>query len=622
MAGNAQEILREYLVALGYKVDETGGKKFDGAMVSLDKKAMGLSKSLVGVTTTMVAMTTEFAFRMERLYYSSRLAQSAAGNLQAIQFAGKQSGIANMTENVMSMTRALRANPGLYGLLHMLGVKVEGRDRAEVLMDLVKSLKSMPFYVAQQYAAMFGISPDDLLLMEEAGDKLKENYNLRKQIAGDLGIDTDAAAKAGLEYSRQWREILMYVGLFRDALSLELLPAMENFAGVVKQVLTDWVHIVQTPRESFVHDLKEGLGLEDRDGVKLSADAKARIAGKKGLSPAEQKVEDELPYHAPEGNVGIAKGVENWLRWRARRGAIQRGEIPPDPPEAPEKEAPSKPYVAPAGNTGLAKMYEDYTYWRENRGRKARGLPPLPSPTDAERAAAHEPAEALPGISKPPAPALPAPAAESPPRAPKKAASAPRPTQEQTEFLASLEKARGLPAGTLDALWKREASYRTDRDLISPKGAEGPFQFMPATGAAYGLKRGEAFDLKKAGKAAGDYIGDLYKKYGDMRYAFAAYNWNEQKLDALLGKAMEKMPNSSQKDVDRYVLGHLPEETRRYIAGIGAEGPAQGAGVQLQSETNINVYETGSAQDTGREIADAQRSVNSDLVRQFAPRMN
>ena len=40
-----------------------------------------------------------------------------------------------------TMSRALRTNPGLQALLHDLGVKVEGRDRSDVLVDMVKQLK-------------------------------------------------------------------------------------------------------------------------------------------------------------------------------------------------------------------------------------------------------------------------------------------------------------------------------------------------------------------------------------------------------------------------------------------------------------------------------------------------
>lgn len=58
---------------------------------------------------------------------------------------------------------------------------------------------------------------------------------------------------------------------------------------------------------------------------------------------------------------------------------------------------------------------------------------------------------------------------------------------------------------------------------VSPAGAQGLHQFMPATWKQYG--RGKSpFDPVASRDAAGRYLADLYSKYGDARLALAAYN--------------------------------------------------------------------------------------------------
>lgn len=53
------------------------------------------------------------------------------------------------------------------------------------------------------------------------------------------------------------------------------------------------------------------------------------------------------------------------------------------------------------------------------------------------------------------------------------------------QLFASLEQRHGLPAGLLDAVWATESSR--GKHMLSPAGAQGHFQFMPATAKRYGL---------------------------------------------------------------------------------------------------------------------------------------
>lgn len=283
-------ILREYLVALGFQVNRPSEKKAETSMHKMEVNAGRLAKTVMGVAAAAQTMVAVFAVQMEKLYYASKRTDSTVGNLQALEYGGKQVGLVagSMTASMEAMARAIRANPGLSALLESLGVEVKGRDKADVLIDLVTQLRRMPFYVAQQYASMFGIDADTLFMMQEGLDKMKEAQALRKKMAAEAGVDTEKAAAAAVEYSNALREVWERVGLLKDALAIKLLPSFREFAGVVIEFLKDWTRLINSFKdfEDFATRLKEGFtGKATGGGVQLSEDTKRRL-GITGEAPA------------------------------------------------------------------------------------------------------------------------------------------------------------------------------------------------------------------------------------------------------------------------------------------------------------------------------------------------
>lgn len=225
---DSSSILREYLVALGFKVDEASNKKVDGAVGKMDARITGLAKSALGAAAAVQAMVTQFAFQMEKLHYSSQRTGAAAGNIKALDYAFRQLGGSGdqIRSSLENMSRAIRLNPGLTGLLESLGVQVQGRDRADVLNDLVSTLAKMPHYIGAQYAQMFGLDPDTLLTLQQNMAEFKKLQEERKKMAAEAGVDMDEATEAGKKYAQALREIWERVGILKDALAIRLLPAM------------------------------------------------------------------------------------------------------------------------------------------------------------------------------------------------------------------------------------------------------------------------------------------------------------------------------------------------------------------------------------------------------------
>lgn len=132
----------------------------------------------------------------------------------------------------------------------------------------------------------------------------------------------------------------------------------------------------------------------------------------------------------------------------------------------------------------------------------------------------------------------------------------------------------------------------------SSAGAEGHFQFMPATAKEYGLKN--PYDFNESSDAAARKMKSLLTHYrGDVNKALAAYNWGEGNLDRNGGR----MPESVQKYVGD-ITGNM--------ARLGVSGT--GGGITQNNNTTINV--TGSdPKAIGSAVAGAQSRVISDSLR-------
>ena len=74
-------------------------------------------------------------------------------------------------------------------------------------------------------------------------------------------------------------------------------------------------------------------------------------------------------------------------------------------------------------------------------------------------------------------------------------------------------------------LWK-ESSFRSD--AVSPKGAQGIAQFMPATAVERGLA--DPFDVATAVAASAHLLADLEARFGNLGLAAAAYNAGAERV--------------------------------------------------------------------------------------------
>lgn len=262
MAGNST-VLREYLLSLGFQVNSSEQKKFDLTLTKTTKLATLAGGALVGVATAATAMVQTFSNQMEKLYYASRRTGSTVENLQALESSAKRIGLSGgqIDSAIEGMARSLRTNPGLTGLLKNLGVRVEGRDTSDVMKDMVRQLRQLPFYIGSKFASMFGMDEQTFLMMSQGLDKMEEAAERRKKLNADAGLNVEQAAAAAVEWNNSMRDIDDKFEVLKGTLSIALLPAMREVRDVTSMVLDDWIKIFKEWKgfDDFKSRLWEGI---------------------------------------------------------------------------------------------------------------------------------------------------------------------------------------------------------------------------------------------------------------------------------------------------------------------------------------------------------------------------
>ncbi|HEX5960363.1 MAG TPA: transglycosylase SLT domain-containing protein [Rhodanobacteraceae bacterium] len=129
------------------------------------------------------------------------------------------------------------------------------------------------------------------------------------------------------------------------------------------------------------------------------------------------------------------------------------------------------------------------------------------------------------------------------------------------QMLPAFHKA-GLPEAILFGLIAKESGGRVH--AVSRSGAAGPLQFMPATGARFGLNTVEGFDQRfdptMAARATAAYFNEQLGQLNDnLALVLAAYNGGEGRI----GRLAASTPDAGFWNPDVYFS--LSPETREYV---------------------------------------------------------
>lgn len=239
---SSSNVLKEFLVKIGFKVDETKFRNFQESMRATAKNAAEMGKTLLAASTVGGASLTKLSRQMETLYFASQRTGSSARELKEFSFAATQIGVsAEQAQGAIEgLAAARRTNPGLNGLLGSMGIDPKQTDNAKVLVQLLAKLHSMPHYQGAQVAALFGIDEGTFNQLETHLPELQKYLAMRERMFRQAGINPDDMAKRGHEFSTKLRTFEAETGALADIIAYRLVPAGEKVIGWLESMV-NWL---------------------------------------------------------------------------------------------------------------------------------------------------------------------------------------------------------------------------------------------------------------------------------------------------------------------------------------------------------------------------------------------
>lgn len=245
------ETLKDFLISLGFKVDDAGARKFDAIVTGATLKAIELGTKVELAAASVVAFTAKVASGLDNLYWASQRTGATVQGIKQIGFAVSQMGgsVDAARGSLESLAQFIRTSPGAEGFLNRLGVQTRDasgnmRDMTTIFTGVGQRLSSMPYYRANQYAQMLGMDENTLLAMRRGIGEYMSQYNAMKKA---IGFNPDQAAAASNRFMTSLRSFGEMAGMARDKIGSNLAGGL---AGAIdnlrRQILDNFPKIERT----------------------------------------------------------------------------------------------------------------------------------------------------------------------------------------------------------------------------------------------------------------------------------------------------------------------------------------------------------------------------------------
>jgi len=192
----------------------SGGGRSGWGWANIIASGQMLNKVYSSILGTIKDMLVRVPLLSEELYYMSRRLITPSGGLFSMRFAGEMIGLPNVLGQTEAMGAALRNNPGLQALLkqfvpnYQMGTSLNPENQLSLVNRLHGQFGEQGYFVASQFAQLFGMGEQEFRQMYENLKEVNEQYAIEQERLKVLNVDTTHTDKAFVEFHRQLMELV------------------------------------------------------------------------------------------------------------------------------------------------------------------------------------------------------------------------------------------------------------------------------------------------------------------------------------------------------------------------------------------------------------------------------
>ena len=237
------ETIKDFLVSLGFQIDDAGARKFDAVLAGTTANVLKAGAAVEATALAVVAFTAKIASGLDNLYWMSQRTGATVNGIRQIGYAVSQMGgsVEAARGSLESLSRFMRNNPGSEGFLNRLGVQTRDasgnmRDMASIFTGVGEKLSNMPYYRANQYAQMLGIDENTLMAMRRGLGQFNAQYT---QMAKAIGYNADAAAVSSNKFMTSLTAFSQMAGMARDKIGSNLAEGLTGSLDNFRKLILD-----------------------------------------------------------------------------------------------------------------------------------------------------------------------------------------------------------------------------------------------------------------------------------------------------------------------------------------------------------------------------------------------
>ena len=259
----ADDIIKSFLVKIGYKNDEYALKKVTEGITSLTKSVFALGAGITAVSTTVAYGVARIASNLERLFFASQRTGSSASSLKAFDLAAQRMGASagQGLSAVEGLASFIRSNPmGASYVSQLLNVPI-GQDQVKNMLGIADALQKMEFWQAKLYGSQVGLNEQDVLFLRKP-EFARQYADMLKALGPNFEKATQDA--------HRFENALQLLETRLEGFGIQVIDVLQNKFGISIEKFSAWLDKNgERLTTSFVTGLQKFLGYLDQLAPKL-----------------------------------------------------------------------------------------------------------------------------------------------------------------------------------------------------------------------------------------------------------------------------------------------------------------------------------------------------------------